>query len=94
MSWSREFDGPIDLPDGTQLKTLRQAVAYLAMTVPKSERDMPAVSKAAEMLTYAAECEIASMFMARMATLRAIHRHEVRQFNPHAKEQHWEKRKL
>jgi hypothetical protein len=34
------------------------------------------------------------MFMARMATLKAIHRHEVRQFNPDAKEHHWGKRKL
>jgi hypothetical protein len=55
---------------------------------------MPAVTTAAEMLTNAAEREIAWVFLARMATLQAIHRHEVRQFNPNAKEHHWGKRKL
>jgi hypothetical protein len=49
---------------------LREAVAYLAKTVPKSERDMSAVTTAAEMLTYAAERGVAWMFLARMATLK------------------------
>ncbi|WP_212440061.1 hypothetical protein [Bradyrhizobium sp. AUGA SZCCT0431] len=52
---------------------------------------MPAVTTAAEMLTYAAERRIAWMILARMVTLKAIHRHEVRQFNPDAKEHHWGK---
>jgi len=55
LSWSREFDEPIELPDGTTLSTLRQAVEYLAKTVPKAERDMPGVLTAAEILTNAAE---------------------------------------
>jgi hypothetical protein len=92
--WQREFDEPIDAPDGTQLNTLREAVAYLAKTVPKSERDMAAVTTAAEMLTNAAERGIAWMFLARMAVSKALHRHEVREFNPDAKEHHWGKRKL
>jgi hypothetical protein len=87
--WQREFDNPIEAPDGT-----REAVAYLAKTVPKSERDMPAVTTAAEMLTYAAEREIAWVFLARMATLQAIHRNAVRVFNPDRKDTHWGKRKL
>jgi hypothetical protein len=94
QGWQREFDDPIETPDGARLNTLREAVAYLAKTVPKSERDMPAVTMAAEMLTYAAEREVAWVFLARMATLEAIHRHEVRQFNPDAKEHHWGKRRL
>ena len=49
--WQREFDDPIPLPDGTRLRTLRQAISYLAKTVPKTERDMPDVLTAAEMLT-------------------------------------------
>jgi hypothetical protein len=77
MSWSRQFDEPIETPDGKRLRTLREAVAYLAKTVPKSELGMPAVTTAAEMLTYAAERGIAWMTFARMATSRAIHRHEV-----------------
>ena len=92
--WQRKFDDPIELPDGTQLNTLREAVAYLAKTVPKSERDMPAVTTAALMLTSVAERELAWMFLARIATLQAIHRNEVRQFNPDAKDHHWGKRKL
>jgi hypothetical protein len=57
--WQREFEDPIDLPDGARLTTLREAFAYLAETVPKSERDLPAVTTAAEMLTHAAERGIA-----------------------------------
>jgi hypothetical protein len=94
VSWQRKFDEPIEAPDGTQLHTLKEAVAYLAKTVPKSERDMPAVPTAAGMLTNAAERGTAWMFLARMAVSRAIHRHEALQFNPDAKEHHWGKRKL
>jgi len=32
--WQRKFDEPIETPDGAQLTTLREAVAYLAKTVP------------------------------------------------------------
>ena len=46
--WSRKFNEPIEAPDGTQLNTLREAVVYLAKTVPKSELDRPAVTTAAE----------------------------------------------
>jgi hypothetical protein len=45
-------------------------------------------------LTYAAEREIAWIFLARIAVLRAIHHNEARVFNPHRKETHWGKRKL
>jgi hypothetical protein len=74
--------------------TLREAIAYLAKTVPKADRDLPAVTTAAEMLTYAAERGIAWMFMARIGVMRALHRNEVRHFNPDAKEHQWGKRKL
>jgi hypothetical protein len=37
------------------LDALREAVVCLAKTVPKSERDMPAVTTTADMLAYAAE---------------------------------------
>ena len=55
MSWSRRFDGPIELPDGRKLKTLAEAIAYLAETVPKAERKHPTVVIAADHLTRAAE---------------------------------------
>ena len=54
--------------------TLREAIAYLARTVPKAEQAVPEVLAAAEALTHAAERGIAWMFLARIATLRAIHR--------------------
>jgi len=55
--WQRKFDDPIETPDGTQLNSLREAVAYLAKTTSKSELSMPAVTTAAEMLPCAAERE-------------------------------------
>lgn len=92
-SWKRRFENPIILDDGTTLKTLQEAVAYLAKTVPKAEHDMPQVLIAAEMLTKAAE-EDAPMEFARIATLKAVNRHHVRTFNPDRKDPHWGKRKL
>jgi hypothetical protein len=92
--WQREFEDPILLPDGTELRTLREAISYLAKAVPTSERNTPAVTTAAQMLTYAAERENAWLFFARIATLQAIHRNEVRVFNSDRKDHHWGKRKL
>jgi hypothetical protein len=37
-SWSKRFDEPIVLEDGTALHTLAQAIHYLADTVPKAEQ--------------------------------------------------------
>ena len=70
--WSRKFDDPIETPDGTRLNTLREAVAYFAKTVPKSELDMSAVTTATKMLTNAAERGTAWMFLARMAVMKAL----------------------
>jgi hypothetical protein len=92
--WSRRFDDPIPLPDGGEMTTLREAIAYPARTVPKAEQAMPEVLTAAEIPTHAAEREVAWMFLARIATLRAIHRNEARVFNPDRKDPHWGKRKL
>lgn len=94
MSWSKRFDDPIELPDGTTLATLRQAVAYLAKTIPKAELKHPKVLLAAKMLTNAAEREVTWMFFARAATLQANHRHVVVVFNPDRKDPHWGRRKL
>ena len=74
MSWDRRFAEPIVLPDGTKLATLREAIAHLVETVPSSERKMPVVLAAAEILTGAAENDSPLEF-ARIATLRAINRH-------------------
>ena len=93
--WSRRFlSNRSALPGGGALKTLKEAVAYLARTVPKGEQGMPEVLAAADALTNAAEREVAWMFLARIATLRAIRRNEARMFNPNRKDTHWESWKL
>ncbi len=92
-SWASHFDDPIELSDGTVLKTLRDAIQYLAKVIPKKERDHPAVVTAATILTQAAEGRDFLMH-ARIATLQAIHRHEERVFNTDRKDPHWGKRKL
>lgn len=95
MGWDRRFEDPIPLPDGTRLTTLKQAIEYLARTVPKKEQNMPQVLTASTILSYAAEREAAWMFMARAATLQAIHRNDApRPFNPDRKDPYWGKRKL
>jgi len=39
--WSRTFDDPIPLPDGGELRTLREAGNFIAK-LPKAEHDAPA----------------------------------------------------
>jgi hypothetical protein len=75
------------------LTTLRDAIQYLARTVPKAERDHEKVLSAADHLTRSAE-QGYPLFFARAATLQAIHRNKERVFNPDRKENHWGKRKL
>ena len=40
MTWSRAFDAPIALPDGGELKTLREAGEYVA-ALPAAEQNEP-----------------------------------------------------
>jgi len=93
VSWSGCFDEPIVLADGTTLRTLRDAIQYLAKTVPKAEQNHESVLVAADHLTRSAEQNYPMIF-ARMATLQAIYRNEKRVFNPDRKDTHWGKRKL
>ena len=92
MSWSLRFDDPIVLPDGAKLTTLREAVAHLGKTIPKSERALPSVTTAAKFLTLAAE-HGGPVEFARIATLKALNRHHVQQ-SPIARIRHWGIRKL
>ena len=45
MSCSRRFEELIELPDGRKLKTLAEAMAWLAKEVPKSEHKMEKVQQ-------------------------------------------------
>jgi len=69
--WTKRFDEPIVLDDGTTLTTLQQAVAYLAKTVPKAEQNHETVLIAADHLTRSAEQNY-PMFFARAAAIQAI----------------------
>ena len=93
MSWDQRFFEPIVLPDGLKLASLRDAIVHLVNTIPSSERAMPIVLTAAELITSAAE-HGGPIEFARIATLRAINRHVERLFDPSRKEAHWGKRKL
>ena len=91
--WSTPFDEPIVLDDGTKLITLRDAIKYLAKTVPKAEHNHEKVLSASDHLTRSAE-QGYPLFFARAATLQAIHRNKERVFNSDRKDHHWGKRKL
>ena len=88
MSWSRRFDEPIKLPNGGKLFTLKQAIAWLAKEVPKSEHRMKQVQAAAHCVTEAAENDGPMMF-ARIGMMQAINRHKVEEFDPKRKSPHW-----
>ena len=93
--WQRRFDDPIALPEGVTLRTLRDAIKYLGKSVPKAEHGHESVTTAATILTQASEGSAAYMMLARIATLKALHRNDPpRPINPDAKEHHWGKRKL
>jgi hypothetical protein len=93
VSWDSRFAEPIEMPGGVTLASLREAIVHLVNTVPASERSMPAVLTAAELITSAAENGSPIEF-ARIATLRALNRHVAPVVDPARKDTHWGKRKL
>jgi hypothetical protein len=93
VSWDSRFAEPIELPGGVSLASLREAIAHLVNTTPSSERALPVVLTAAELITSAAE-RGGPIEFARIATLRAVNRHAVRVFDTSCKNHHWGRRKL
>jgi hypothetical protein len=93
VSWDQRFAEPIVLPDGVKLASLREAIAHHVKTVPSSQRTMPTVPIAAELLTKANE-HGGPIEFARIATLQALNRHAERNFNLDRKRPHWRRRKL
>jgi hypothetical protein len=92
MGWSRAFDDPIPLPDGRELRTLREAALYVTK-LPKAEHDLEEWQAAMAALLLVAEHDGPTMF-ARIGLMRALNRHVERVFNPSRKEHHWGRRKL
>ena len=93
MSWHLCFDEPIALEDGTALASLRDAIAYLAQSIPETEHLMSEVQAAAHCVIQAAE-NGGPLLFARIALMQAINRHRRRVLDPSRKEPHWGRRKL
>jgi hypothetical protein len=91
VSWPREFEDPIPLPNGKKLVTLRDAADYI-MSLPKSESNLPEWQAAIEVLMLVSRG--GPTMMARIGVMKALNRHVVRVFNPDRKDPHWGKRKL
>jgi hypothetical protein len=92
LSLSREFDDPISLPDGRSLTTLRDAADYIT-GLPKNEAAAPEWQAAIEALMLVVEL-VGPTMMARIGVMRALNRHQVREFTDTGKKHHWGKRKL
>lgn len=85
--WSRRFGDPIQLPDGRQLATLKDAGAYVTK-LPKAEHAAPEWQTAMEVLILVAEHGGPTM-LARIGVMKALNRHVVREFDTSRKEKHW-----
>jgi hypothetical protein len=86
--WSRRFFDPIDLPDGRQLATLRDAAEYIT-ALPAREHDLPHWRAAIEVLILSAEHGEpgADPLLARIGMVRAL-----RAGKPTEPPQPWRKR--
>jgi hypothetical protein len=92
QGWKRPFEGPIPLPRGRQLLTLKDAASYI-MKLPKAEQNLGEWQAATESLIMAAEAR-GPLMHARVGMLRALNRNVERVFNPDRKDTHWGRRKL
>jgi hypothetical protein len=90
--WKRAFDEPIDLQRGRRLVTLHDAGNYITK-LPKAEHAAPEWQDAMQALILVATRGGPTM-LARIGVMRALHRNEMRVFNPDRKEMHWKERKL
>jgi hypothetical protein len=91
LPWSTAFEDPIDLPDGLQLVTLKDAADYITK-LPKEQSDLAQWQVAIEALMLCSRG--GAPMLARTAFMKALNRNVVIAFNPDAKKHHWGKRKL
>jgi hypothetical protein len=92
VSWSKRFDVPIVLPDGSKLQTLADARRHL-LALPKRDHDRPDVGAAIEALLMAAEGR-GPMMHANAGIARVVYGPPgIPEARP-SKEQHWSRRKL
>jgi hypothetical protein len=71
--WKRPFDGPIPLPRGRELVTLKDAADNI-MRLPKVEQNLAEWQTATEALIMAAEGR-GPLMHARIGVMRALNRH-------------------
>jgi hypothetical protein len=90
LSWSREFEEPITLPNGRKLLTLKDAADYTKL--PKKESGLPEWQTAIEVLLLCSRS--GPTMMARIGVTRALNRGQVREFTESRKQHHWGKRRL
>jgi hypothetical protein len=95
VNWSRRFDNPIKTPDGKTLRTRQDAAEYVLALPPEIQNEQT-WQFAAEALRNAAEREIAWMWFARPAMMRALFGPDTPPIgNPEGKKGHrWARRKL
>jgi hypothetical protein len=95
--WSREFEDPIIIvargPRGKsrELITLKDAGEFIKK-LPKAEHTATEWQTAMEALLLAVRG--GPTMLARIGIMKAINRHEVREFKTPEKKTHWRKRKL
>jgi hypothetical protein len=90
--WQRDFDDPIQLPDGRPLVTLHEAATCIT-GLPKKDAAEPEWQPAVAALMLVVELGEPTMF-ARIGVMKALNRGHVREFNPSRKEPRWGRRKL
>jgi len=79
VSWDKRFAEPIVLDDGTELATLREALAHLAEIITKAERNLPEILTASAIVTKAAEQRGPVEFARSINRVRSLaQRHEMR----------------
>jgi hypothetical protein len=71
MTWSKQFDVPIILPNGSQLNTLRDALHYITDQLPIAEHDSAEWQLAMEALMLVADGE-APPALAQIAIMNAL----------------------
>ncbi|MDR6304497.1 hypothetical protein GGQ85_002207 [Nitrobacter vulgaris] len=72
MNWSRRFDNPVPMPNGSTIRTLGEAAEY-AIRRSKKARNTEPWQRAAKGLQLAAEHGGPFIFIARIYFCRAVH---------------------
>jgi hypothetical protein len=91
-SWRRQFEDPIPLPGGSELRTLLDAGNYI-QSLSKAKQQQEAWQVATEALLVVVNQNGPAMF-ARIGMMLALYPRGEQVLNPDEKSHHWGKRKL